>query len=69
MPRPRTIVVTGDTFPVKGALRRLGGRWDASRQAWVFNLRNHPENTTRARERLDAALRVIERTGCKIERE
>lgn len=28
------ILITGNTYPVKDALRALGGRWDASAKGW-----------------------------------
>ena len=41
-----TILVTGNTFPVKEALKALGGRWDAVNKGW-----NVPaNNATKARE-------------------
>jgi hypothetical protein len=29
-----TVLVTGNTYPVKDALRDLGGRWDATAKGW-----------------------------------
>ncbi len=29
-----TTLITGNTFPVKDALRALGGRWDAAAKGW-----------------------------------
>jgi len=29
-----TVLITGNTFPVKDALRALGGRWNAGRIGW-----------------------------------
>ena len=28
------ILITGNTFPVKDALREMGGRWDAAAKGW-----------------------------------
>lgn len=28
-------LITGKTFPVKDALRRLGGQWDPTRKGWM----------------------------------
>ena len=30
------ILVRGDTFPFRKALKGMGGVWDAQHQAWVF---------------------------------
>lgn len=30
-----SIAITGNTFPVKDALKALGGRWNADRKAWM----------------------------------
>lgn len=27
--------ITGNTYPVKDALRAMGGKWDAGRKAWL----------------------------------
>ena len=29
-----TTLITGNTFPVKDALRAMGGRWDAANKGW-----------------------------------
>jgi hypothetical protein len=29
-----TVLITGNTYPVKDAIRALGGRWDASAKGW-----------------------------------
>ena len=29
-----TTLITGNTFPVKDALKALGGRWDAAAKGW-----------------------------------
>ncbi len=26
---------TGNTYPIRDAIRSLGGRWDADRKAWI----------------------------------
>lgn len=31
---PSTVLVEGDTFPVRDALRAMGGRWDRTAKAW-----------------------------------
>lgn len=31
---PQTVLITGNTFPVKDALKALGGRWDAANKGW-----------------------------------
>lgn len=31
---PETVLITGNTFPVKEALKALGGHWDASERGW-----------------------------------
>ena len=28
------VLITGNTYPVRAALKSLGGRWDATRQGW-----------------------------------
>ncbi len=30
----KTVLVTGNTYPVKDALKALGGKWDASAKGW-----------------------------------
>lgn len=29
-----TVLITGNTYPVKDALKALGGRWDATAKGW-----------------------------------
>jgi len=29
-----TVLITGNTYPVKDALKDLGGRWDAAAKGW-----------------------------------
>jgi len=29
-----TVLITGNTFPVKDSIRALGGRWDAAARGW-----------------------------------
>lgn len=29
-----TVLITGNTYPVKEALKRLGGRWDPATKGW-----------------------------------
>lgn len=31
----RTVAITGNTYPVKDAIKTLGGRWNADRKAWM----------------------------------
>lgn len=30
----QTVLVTGNTYPVKDSIKALGGRWDASAKGW-----------------------------------
>ena len=30
-----TTIWTGNTYPIRDAIRNLGGRWDARRKAWI----------------------------------
>ena len=30
-----TTIWTGNTYPIRDAIRSLGGRWDARRKAWI----------------------------------
>lgn len=30
-----TVAITGNTYPIKDALKALGGRWNADRKAWM----------------------------------
>ena len=30
----KSVLITGNTYPVKDALRALGGRWDAAAKGW-----------------------------------
>jgi hypothetical protein len=32
---PSTVAITGNTYPVKDALRALGGRWNPTAKAWM----------------------------------
>ena len=31
----RRTIWTGNTYPIRDSIRRLGGRWDKKRQAWI----------------------------------
>jgi hypothetical protein len=42
-PSGHDTIVTGDTKPFKGRLRRLGGRWDGKLKRWVFQGRSLSE--------------------------
>lgn len=33
-PSTATVLIVGNTYPVKDALRELGGRWDAAQKGW-----------------------------------
>lgn len=35
MTSSNTVAITGNTYPVKDALKALGGRWNADRKAWM----------------------------------
>jgi hypothetical protein len=65
----RTVVITGNTFACKEDIKKLGGRWDAERKAWIIDITGHPSNTMRGRSGLDSALRALEQHGCHIEHE
>ena len=30
-----TTIWTGNTYPIRDAIKRFGGRWDAERRAWI----------------------------------
>jgi hypothetical protein len=30
-----SVAITGNTYPVRDILKRLGGTWDAARKAWI----------------------------------
>ncbi len=30
-----SVAITGNTYPVKDAIKALGGRWDAAAKAWL----------------------------------
>ena len=64
--------VTGNTYPVKDALRALGGRWEPWSKSWVV-----PDDKAEAAQKLVAgsgpakpktgrAPRVCRTCGCKI---
>jgi len=36
--REGKVFVTGETFPVREELKRVGGRWDREREAWAFGI-------------------------------
>lgn len=38
-----TVLITGNTYPVKDALRAMGGRWDANAKGWRVPADRAPE--------------------------
>lgn len=36
----QTVLITGNTFPVKDALKALGGRWDSTNKGWLVPASN-----------------------------
>ena len=40
-------VWTGNTYPIRDAIKKLGGKWDADRKAWVV-----PAQTMKARSQV-----------------
>ena len=40
---PSTVLITGNTYPVKDALKALGGRWDAAEKGWRVPVANAGE--------------------------
>lgn len=50
-----TILVTGNTFPVKEALKALGGRWDAVNKGWQIPA----NNATKARELVQGSIKPV----------
>lgn len=42
-----TVLVTGNTYPVKDSIKALGGRWDAIAKGW----RRRPRRSSLARPR------------------
>ena len=37
---PTTVAITGNTYPVKDELKKLGGKWDGLRKAWIVPAAN-----------------------------
>ena len=48
--------VTGNTFPIKDQLKKLGGRWDAESKCWMV-----PEDKIREAQRLADSVPAPER--------
>ena len=44
----QTIAITGNTYPVKDALKALGARWNADQKAWMVSA-----------ERAEAAHKIV----------
>ena len=38
-----SVAITGNTYPVKDAIKALGGRWDAQRKIWMVPVRRAAE--------------------------
>lgn len=38
-----TVLITGNTFPVKDALRAMGGVWDATEKGWMVPVARESE--------------------------
>lgn len=67
----QTILVTGNTYPVKDAIKSLGGRWDAANKGWRVPadkaaqaqalVSGAPKSTPRS---TDSARRYAPRTTC-----
>jgi hypothetical protein len=65
-----TVLITGNTYPVKDSLRALGGRWDPSAKGW----RVPSDRAEQARSLVSGApsgtyhrapSRRVTRTGCR----
>jgi hypothetical protein len=61
------VIITGNTYPSKDKIRKMGGRWDSSRSAWIIDIAGHPQNTMRGRGPLALAIRDLEKSSCRVE--
>lgn len=61
-----TIVITGNTFPVKTTLRQLGADWDKETKQWTITMQGHPSNNMRGRSIMANALFQLAKNGCRI---
>lgn len=67
----RGILITGDTFGLRGALRGLSGRWDATMRGWLFPMdcKARLVEALRARDDVanvkDLAVVTLELGSCK----
>jgi hypothetical protein len=54
----QTVLVTGNTFPVKDQIKAMGGRWDGDAKGWKV-----PADKADAAKALVASAPVVPRTG------
>jgi len=58
-----TVPITGNTYPVRAGLYKLGGKWDAEAKAWMVP----EEKAEEARKLVQAAGAISRRpTRCKV---
>jgi len=60
------VIITGNTYNCRDDIKKLGGRWDGERKAWVVDIAGHALNTMRGRGQLDSALRALANKGCRV---
>ena len=59
-------IITGNTYNCREQIKKLGGRWNAEKKAWVIDIASHPRNTMLKRAGLDLEIRELENKGCTI---
>lgn len=62
----REIKITGNTYPARDEIKRLGGRWDKDDKCWKIDFTSHPLNTMTGRGKMDAKLKELSLIGCQI---
>ena len=58
----RLVTLTGNTFAAKDEIKKLGGKWDQAKKAWVVDA----NRTMKEKAVLDAALFQFRKQGIVI---
>jgi hypothetical protein len=61
-----SVELSGNTYPARDAIRRLGGVFDPDRKVWVIDIASHPRNTMRGRSGLDSDLGALSAQGINV---
>lgn len=64
--RVTRVILMGNTYPNKDAIRATGAKFDNGSMFWMLNVEHHPMNNIKQRKKLEAALTALEERGVQV---